>query len=256
MREQEHTGINPSAQETSPLHEQGELTPEYWREIHDKLTNEKIRIDPVFYPRFSPRVICKVISYAEKVITGEFPSDTEHDREYLGRGHWEMVENIPTLEMHEKPGRIPLLGRLFPDTVFINVDNDTLREVRDYATREKLIAHPTLEDFLDSDPTNFGALNDRLEFHKNRGWSGFEYVEVDFDMAAGTSYTKASLSVAEVGELLRESWYLSEEEAPNILSNSPEELRQIARDLADKDPENITRWGWKLKPIPQAALGR
>ena len=72
MKEQEHSGINPSAQETSPLHERGGLTPEHWAVIAKLLPKKS-----------------KASQFALAVLDGRIdPSNFSH-REYLGKRHLE-----------------------------------------------------------------------------------------------------------------------------------------------------------------------
>ena len=73
MKEQQHSSISPSAQESSPLHEQGGLTPAHWQYIASLKFN-----DP------------KINQYAQAKAAGLIDED---QGPFIGSRHWIEISN-------------------------------------------------------------------------------------------------------------------------------------------------------------------
>lgn len=66
------------------VHKEGGLTLNHWRLILEQIGTPELDISE------------KIASYAQKVVSGEFPPKGFHHREYLGSRHWVLIKQIPT----------------------------------------------------------------------------------------------------------------------------------------------------------------
>ncbi|GEM_PF-6619695 len=242
MKEQEYLDNNSSVPETSPLHEQGGLTPEHWQKIQTILLNDnawKTTFIPYGQDSFTNHRITftqttfdKFLGYTQKVTTGEFPPDTEHHRRYLGRRHWSMIADGPTSEWINVPGKIPVLRQIFKGVQLNRIDNEIYAEARNYAKHEQYLTY-TLDDFLANVPK--WDIHGRLWFDKR--WEGYIYEEVDFDITAGSSYTTKPLSEQEIEAILRREWHLKKGDIPDIVGASPVLLEQTVLNIFNENEE-------------------
>ncbi len=70
----------PQISEKVNIHERGGLTPAHWQEVVKRLGEPKDETSE------------KIVAYAQKVISGEFPDTGFHYKEYLGRRHLSVLE--------------------------------------------------------------------------------------------------------------------------------------------------------------------
>lgn len=210
------------------LHERGGLTPAHWQEVIKRIRDSRDAIAQ------------KVMTYAQKVISGEFPDSGFHHRSFLGRRHWRVLSQIKTKDKLETHGKIAFLEIPFLiRTEF--VDNQLASEITKYADLEKNL-HYTLDDYFNSEP--FGKyMFDRL----NRIWhSLYSYEEVvpatpggnlpatSSDWSRYDEHTETftgSLKLINENPILN-LFLLTKDEVQDPLHTPPQELEQILRGIS------------------------
>lgn len=90
-------------------------------------------------------MIRKIVAYALKVISGEFPDTDFHHRKFLGQRHWRIIS---TLDSRDKV----IIPRKFPPWSKTEYHpNKAAKEFLEYANQEKNYCY-TLDDYLEKIP--------------------------------------------------------------------------------------------------------
>lgn len=210
-------------QEVADLHEQGGLTLSHWQEVVERIGEPKNKTEQ------------KLIYYAQKVISGDFPDSGSYHREYLGRRHWQRLSFINTKDKIKTPRKVP------PWPKISYIVNPIVEEIKSYAEAETKAVY-SLDDYFNSEP--FGKyMFDRL----NRIWcSLYSYEEVvpatpggylpatSSDWSRYDEHTETftgSLKLIDENPILN-LFLLTKDEVQDPLHTPPQELEQILRSIS------------------------
>ena len=182
----------PSAQETSPLHEQGGITPDHWQEVLRTLPNGDT----------------KIAQYAQAVIAGRIDDRGYTHREYLGERHWKEIRTLNTSKVPSS--RLNL-------------------EIAAYSLLEEMVGL-TLDDHYYYQRARDKFLY-KVNNEKSLKWMGGKGAWRDYYRQIGQEETdKTGIFKGKIKRLLLYEWLLAEGEVEDPLHKSPEELHRFARE--------------------------
>lgn len=199
----------PQNSERTNIHEHGGLTPEHWREVVDRIGEPKNKTDQ------------KLINYAQKVISGDFPDSGSYHREYLGHRHWLRLSFINTKDKIITPRKLP------PWPKISYIVNPTVEEIKSYAKAETKAVY-TLDDYFN---IVFSSNNDTLRFNRKANcWEEYEWGEDSggpgMGLSGGMTY-KASAD----SNLLLTSWLMEEGDVLDPVHTNPDQLIKILKNI-------------------------
>ena len=239
-----------SAQETTPLHERGGLTPKHWEEV--VTLREALGFNGE-----------KIVAYAQKVISGEFPDRGFHHRMYLGQRHWKLLagqnrfkENVIKRDYSiRKPFTLPLTR-----IEIVDLASDTFKEAREYARFEAGKSY-TLNDYLPTINNSGWIGSEWVLSGESYGWKhgtpiGFpDYTEtINYDNPPESILSRNLLSFAEVPDPVHTSPETLKAKLLEIVASSPSLIidRLKARIPELRHLHDSPHFGILEKPIPQA----
>ena len=263
-----------SAQELPPLYEQGGLTPAHWREVLDRLIDQR--------RKQHDDILGRAELYATAVISGVLPSTDFHHRSYLGRRSWQLVAGLQITDKY----RLPTVMHLVPSRVLPK--NPIMLEIVNFAKKEYDSSF-TLEDYLHyyrlTEPHVWAyRLTDDVVWEKDIGRK-YEHVpgpsKWEHDTGHWFEYPGESIPV-HLPEFIRcedqkfyKRWLLTEDELTSNIDEFPKEFKYFdfvthLRKIAELKPATISarlqlrtpnlahihdspHFGIVEKPIPQAA---
>lgn len=186
---------NPEESSIQPLLERGGLTPAHWEEVVRMIG--KGRLDEQYEKSLIGRTAInekldqytnpnnpipeKIIAYAQKVMSGEFPDNGFHHRQYLGRRHWEGILRLDATDIIKIPRRLPP----WPKT--IKTENDRDKQSVRYSANE-YSRTLTLNDYIDYLEKNLipisygygGKFSSYYKWSQNEdSWRYIQFDEVD-----------------------------------------------------------------------------
>lgn len=205
MKEQQ-----PKLLEEIDTHKEGGLTPNNWRLILEKIDTSKSDKS------------AKIASYAQKVMTGEFPATGFHHRSYLGERHWRSIKGL--VENLEKQG-----NKLASETLF-------------YARFEQYGTY-TLNDYIEDDLFSRGVSPPRIfSGHNEVGWSNidnswYEYVNVTEEDDQERRELREDVNAKTILNL----WLLDQADVADPVHTPPEALLAILLGKARISPLHETQ---------------
>ena len=226
----------PQTSEKVNLYERGGLTPAHWQKVIKRVCKPD-------YRRFGKpgydETTAKIVAYATKVISGEFPDSGFHHGRFLGQRHWIVLSGIKTkdkLDTHRKIAFIDIPFLIKTDFV----ENQLAEEIREYADLEKGFKY-TLDDYLYvNTPAAHQYMYDRL----NKIWCSIDYEEIVVPATPGgylpatssdwSRYDEHTETVKRVSKLTNANpilnlYLLTQDEVDDPLHTSPEEFESILR---------------------------
>jgi len=226
----------PKTQERIDLHERGGLTPAHWQEAIKRVGKPDYR---AFGKQGYDETTAKIVAYATKVISGEFPDSGFHHRRFLGQTHWIVLSGIETKDKLDTNRKIAFIDIPFLiKTDF--VENQLAAEVRKYAGLEKSFMC-TLDDYL---YVNTPAAHQYMYDQLNKIWCSIYHEEIVVPATPGgylpatssdwSRYDEHTDTVKRFSKLTNANsilnlYLLTEEEVHDPLHTSPEEFESILR---------------------------
>jgi len=120
-----------SAQETSPLHERGGLTPEHWQEIIRKINEDR---DNHGLKDEISNVGEEIVNYGQRVLSTEYPDTGFHHRGILTWRHWNLIRRLSPYNLLTEKRK----SLFWESTERVSVHNPVLAEIKDFAEAEFL----------------------------------------------------------------------------------------------------------------------
>lgn len=241
----------PSAQESSPLHEQGGLTLKHWEELLNRLYRQRCSFwDSTIRPYW------EIEHYAENVITGGYPDSDLHHRPYLGRRSWKAISALRASslmqdEIQVKRQYLPFVAKTVPTA------NPTMVEIVDYADYEAENCY-TLNDYMDEHEASrvrWFDLNDQGVWQTR--YDVAETVNGPYELFEGGHYFQVTGPHEEshwewstVDPKFMKKWLLSDGEFSELVGDkrsiSDFDMSEELEKLASRNPDEIRE---RLKSI-------
>jgi len=208
------------------------LTPEHWQDILERFSSDE------------DKEALKIMEVAQAMLQGNIKSPDL----YFGKRHWQQLAFIRTWDEVRTPRRFFL-----PDKVS-HVENMLALETQQFALLKMKLTDETLNDRfvsagvgqrtpddLNRRPSLLES-NARYAFVEGR-WIGKKNEVVDHEPGMGYIYGSGIYEVgsSSVIAYIRWAYKVSEEEIPDVLHTSPEEIGRIITELARANPQNYPR---------------
>jgi len=237
----------PQVSEKVNIHERGGLTPTHWQEVVKRIAQGQWRLG---------ETSAKIVAYAQKVISGEFPDSGFYHRRFLGHRHWRYIAILDTRYKVKTPRRFPP----WPKTTWIK--NDLPQEIREFARSEQRKTY-TLNDYIDDLPEKVSVDSKRSsEYEESRDFvwdlkkGRWETRIYSARLARSyNEYDETSITFEDSVDinLLLSYFLLTKEEVPNPKHTSPEDMKQILKNAFRSNPVKIQN---SLREISQTFRGK
>ena len=246
--------FTPQTSEEINLHERGGLTPAHWQEVIRMIGKRSLDAgyEKSLYERFKRSIKdeytnphnpipSKIIAYANKVISGEFPDTGFHHRQYLGRRHWKGISSLDTTDIVKEPRRFPPWPKVSQVTnqeahvakLFAMSEMSTTFTLNDYTyvLITKLMTTDLPQFYITKDGEYMDS-HDKIFWSRDSWMISYSYDDRDPDPPVRPGIAdEASLSYI---------WLMNSQEAEgDMVHLSPEELSNRLIALGKKEPELV-----------------